>query len=82
MALLGIALTGAIAGGVTAGTAWYFLSPGLPSVEHMQDVPLQVPLRIYSRDARLIAQLGEYRLGLANLGARLLDTRIAAPGIE
>lgn len=61
MALLGIALTGAIAGGVTAGTAWYFLSPGLPSVEHMQDVPLQVPLRIYSRDARLIAQLGEYR---------------------
>jgi penicillin-binding protein 1A len=27
----------------------------------MQDVPLQVPLRIYSRDARLIAQLGEYR---------------------
>jgi penicillin-binding protein 1A len=61
MALFGIALTGAIAGGVTAGTAWYFLSPGLPSVEHMQDVPLQVPLRIYSRDARLIAQLGEYR---------------------
>lgn len=60
-ALLGIALSGAIAGGVTAGTAWYFLSPGLPSVEHMQDVPLQVPLRIYSRDARLIAQLGEYR---------------------
>ncbi len=61
LALLGIVLTGAIAGGVTAGTAWYFLSPGLPSVEHMQDVPLQVPLRIYSRDARLIAQLGEYR---------------------
>jgi penicillin-binding protein 1A len=61
LALFGIALTGAIAGGVTAGTAWYFLSPGLPSVEHMQDVPLQVPLRIYSRDARLIAQLGEYR---------------------
>lgn len=61
LALLGIALTGVIAGGVTTGTAWYFLSPGLPSVEHMQDVPLQVPLRIYSRDARLIAQLGEYR---------------------
>lgn len=61
LALFGIALTGVIAGGVTAGTAWYFLSPGLPSVEHMQDVPLQVPLRIYSRDARLIAQLGEFR---------------------
>lgn len=61
LAVLGIVLTGIVAGGVTAGTAWYFLSPGLPSVEHMQDVPLQVPLRIYSRDARLIAQLGEYR---------------------
>ncbi|MEO7387529.1 MAG: PBP1A family penicillin-binding protein [Gammaproteobacteria bacterium] len=27
----------------------------------MQEVPLQVPLRIYTRDGRLIAQLGEFR---------------------
>lgn len=61
LALLGLALTGVLAAGAAAGAAWYFLKPGLPSVEHMRDVPLQMPLRVYSRDGRLIAQLGEYR---------------------
>ena len=59
--LLGVGLTLIIAGGAAGAAAWYFLSPGLPSVESMQDVPLQVPLRIYSRDGSLIAQLGEFR---------------------
>jgi penicillin-binding protein 1A len=61
-----LALTGVVASvlivtlaGLAAG--WYFLSPGLPSPETMREVRLQVPLRVYSRDQRLIAQLGEYR---------------------
>ena len=61
LGLLGVALTLLIALGAAGAGAWYFLSPGLPSVASMQDVPLQMPLRIYSRDARLIAQLGEFR---------------------
>lgn len=61
LGLLGVALTLLIALGAAGAGAWYFLSPGLPSVASMQDVPLQVPLRIYSRDGRLIAQLGEFR---------------------
>lgn len=61
LGLFGVALTLVIAAGAAGAAAWYFLSPGLPSVDHMRDVPLQVPLRIYSRDGRLIAQLGEFR---------------------
>ena len=61
LGLAGVALTVLIMVGAGGAAAWYYLSPGLPSVDSMRDVPLQVPLRIYSRDGRLIAQLGEFR---------------------
>ena len=35
--------------------------PGLPSIEHLKDVRLQVPLRVYSRDDKFIAEFGEKR---------------------
>jgi len=35
--------------------------PTLPSVESLKDVRLQVPLRIYSQDDRLITEIGEQR---------------------
>ena len=45
-----------------AGLAgYYYLRPALPSVEEMRDIQLQIPLRIYSRDGRLIEQIGEKR---------------------
>jgi penicillin-binding protein 1A len=40
---------------------YYYLAPGLPSAEVIRDVKLQTPLRVYSRDGRLIAQIGEQR---------------------
>ncbi|TFG87226.1 MAG: PBP1A family penicillin-binding protein [Chromatiales bacterium] len=61
LGLFGVALTLLIAAGAAGAAAWYFLSPGLPSVEIIREVPLQMPLRVYSRDGRLIAQLGEFR---------------------
>ncbi|MBM4195845.1 MAG: PBP1A family penicillin-binding protein [Gammaproteobacteria bacterium] len=45
---------------VAAGV-YYFLAPGLPSANTIRAVPLQTPLRVYSRDGRLMAQLGEQR---------------------
>lgn len=39
--------------------AYLYLSPGLPSIEALKDVQLQVPLRIYSHDGALIAEYGE-----------------------
>jgi penicillin-binding protein 1A len=41
--------------------AYYYFAPGLPSAEIIRDVKLQTPLKVYSRDARLMAQLGEQR---------------------
>jgi penicillin-binding protein 1A len=40
---------------------YYYLSPGLPSADAIRDVKLQTPLRVYSRDGRLMAQIGEQR---------------------
>jgi len=59
--LAGALATLAIGVAATGWAAYYYLQPGLPSAETMRDVELQIPLRVYSRDGRLIAQLGEKR---------------------
>lgn len=41
--------------------AFLYLSPSLPSVESLRSIQLQIPLRVYSSDAKLIAQFGEMR---------------------
>jgi penicillin-binding protein 1A len=41
--------------------AYLYLQPSLPSVEAMRQIELQVPLRVYSRDGQMIAQIGEQR---------------------
>ena len=40
--------------------SWYVL-PGLPDIDTLKDVKLQVPLRVYSEDFSLIAEFGEKR---------------------
>lgn len=40
---------------------YVYLEPALPSVEAMRGVELQVPLRVYTRDGALIAQIGAER---------------------
>jgi penicillin-binding protein 1A len=40
---------------------YYYLKPTLPDVAVLRDVRLQVPLRVFSRDGKLLAQLGEQR---------------------
>ncbi|HEY2590570.1 MAG TPA: transglycosylase domain-containing protein, partial [Steroidobacteraceae bacterium] len=40
---------------------YVYLEPSLPSLEAMRSVELQVPLRVYTRDGDLIAQIGEER---------------------
>jgi len=39
--------------------ALLYLSPKLPAVEKILEIPLQTPLRIYSREGQLIAEFGE-----------------------
>ena len=64
--LLGLGTCGAIgAVGAVIG-AYYFVEPGLPKAETIRDIPLQIPLRIFSRDGHLISEIGERRRILIN----------------
>lgn len=44
-----------------AATAYLIYSPQLASVESLKDVKLQTPLKVYSREGKLIALFGEKR---------------------
>jgi penicillin-binding protein 1A len=59
--LASLGVLGAIA--VVAGVigAYYYVKPALPEAETIKDIPLQVPLRIYSRDGYLISEIGDQR---------------------
>ncbi|NRH27835.1 penicillin-binding protein 1A [Pseudomonas sp. MS19] len=41
--------------------AFLYLSPSLPSVDSLRSIQLQIPLRIFSSDGKLIAEFGEMR---------------------
>jgi len=41
--------------------AYYYVQPGLPQAETIRDIPLQIPLRIFSRDGFLISEIGQRR---------------------
>jgi penicillin-binding protein 1A len=55
-----VLVTGLLACIGAAGLYWY-LAPKLPPIDNLKDVQLQEPLRVYSRDGRLIAEFGEKR---------------------
>ena len=46
---------------VGAAGIWYSVSPTLPDVENLRSVEFQTPLRIYTRDRKLIREFGEKR---------------------
>ncbi|RMD79730.1 MAG: penicillin-binding protein 1A, partial [Gammaproteobacteria bacterium] len=54
--LAGLLLAGAAAGGAVL---YFAVLPALPPVERLKEVHFQVPLRIYTRDGRLIAEYGD-----------------------
>jgi penicillin-binding protein 1A len=83
----GMAITSAIIG------AYYYVAPGLPPAETIRKIPLQIPLRIFSRDRRLIAEVGERRrilITFAELPPHVVSAFISAedrrffehPGID
>jgi len=53
----------ALAGAVILGFAgaYQFLEPEIPDAAELRNVPVQLPLSVYSRDGKLIAQIGEQR---------------------
>jgi penicillin-binding protein 1A len=59
--LLALAFTLLLLVGMGFAGAYQYLAPELPDAATLRDVKTQLPLRVYSRDGRLIAQIGEQR---------------------
>ena len=57
----GLTLTASVSGVAAVIGAYYYVVPGLPAPETIRDIPLQIPLRIFSRDGFLIDEIGERR---------------------
>ena len=61
IALVGLGVLAGLGGAIAVVGVYFYLSPQLPSAETLREVKLQVPLKVYSRDGRLMAQIGEMR---------------------
>ncbi|MDX1515482.1 MAG: PBP1A family penicillin-binding protein [Woeseiaceae bacterium] len=90
---LGLGTTAAIGGVAGVIGAYYYVAPGLPQAETIRDIPLQMPLRIFSRDGHLISEIGERRrilIEFDELPQHVVDAFVAAedrrffehPGID
>ena len=78
---LGLLLTAFVLGSIGLVSLYLYLDPKLPSPEELRDVELQVPLRVYSRDLKLIAEFGEKRrepLSYAQVPEPMIQAFLAA----
>lgn len=61
--------------------AYAYIAPELPSTEKLRNVELQVPLRIYDNEQRLVAEFGEKRripVVLSQVPQRMIQAFLAA----
>ena len=75
-----LVLLAVLAAALAIGGTYWYLAPKLPSAEALRDVRLQVPLRVYTRDHKLLAEFGEKRrkpLRLDEVPERLVQAILA-----
>ncbi|MDH5175278.1 MAG: penicillin-binding protein 1A [Gammaproteobacteria bacterium] len=60
-ALLAAGLSVLVLVGMGFAGAYQYLAPEIPQAAALRDVRTQLPLRVYSKDGKLIAQIGEQR---------------------
>ena len=75
-----LVLLAVLAAALGVGSIYWYLAPKLPSAEILRDVHLQVPLRVYTRDHKLLAEFGEKRrtpLRLDEVPERLVQAILA-----
>jgi penicillin-binding protein 1A len=79
--LLALAFTLLLLVGMGFAGAYQYLAPDIPDAATLRDVKTQLPLRVYSRDGRLIAQIGEQRripVTIEQIPATVIDAFLAA----
>lgn len=67
--------------GIVLSSVYLYLSPNLPSVESIREVKLQIPLRIFSADGKLIGEFGEKRrtpIRLSEVPPNFINALLAA----
>ena len=78
--ILRLGIISSILGIIAISVTYLIVAPDLPDVESLRDVQLQVPLRVYSKDGRLISVFGEKRripIPIENIPAQLKNAFIA-----
>jgi penicillin-binding protein 1A len=85
MKVLGALLAAALSVAVTVcmgfAGAYQYLAPEIPDAASLRDVKTQLPLRVYSRDGKLVAQIGEQRripVAFDDIPAVVIDAFLAA----
>ncbi len=76
-----LCVSGVLLACLGVGIAYWLIEPRLPSVDVLRDVRLQVPLRVYSADDKLMATIGETRripVKIANVPQQLKNAFLAA----
>ena len=79
--MLFLLFTGLIISAGLAAFVYIKIEPQLPGIEVLRDVQLQEPLRIYTRDRRLLAEFGDKRRTPVNIKAvpqPMIDAFLAA----
>jgi penicillin-binding protein 1A len=80
--LLAAAVLGAVGAiALALAGAYQYLRPALPDVAAIRDIQLQVPMRVYSRDGKLIDQFGEQRripLSFEQIPEQMVNAVLAA----
>jgi len=79
--LLWLILAGLVATASVLGAVYVYVVPTLPDTDQLRDVRYQVPLRVYSRERRLIAEFGEKRripLSYEQIPRRMVQAFVAA----
>lgn len=80
-------------GALALGLLYWLIAPRLPDVQVLRHVEMQVPMTVYSREGKLIAQFGEtrrYPVAIADIPAQVRNAFIAVedarfyehPGID
>lgn len=77
-----LGLVGLALGLAALGTLYWLIAPRLPDVQVLRNIEMQVPLTVYSREGKLIAQFGETRRYPAQIADIPVSLRQAFIAVE
>ena len=76
-----LAVSAGFLGVLLVMAGYYYLEPQLPAIDSLKEVRLQVPLRVFTRDGRLVQEFGEKKrvpLKLEQIPATVISAVIAS----